>query len=109
MGAKWVAPTVLGNVDHSMAIMRDETFGPVMPVMAYATEDEAVTLAYDTHYGLSAAVFGPTEDDALRVASQINAGGISVNDAGMTTMIFEACKNAYRNSGIGPSRMGPTA
>ena len=107
-GGKWVAPTVLGKVDHSMAIMRDETFGPVMPVMAYATEDEAVTLANDTHYGLSAAVFGPTEDDALRVASQINAGGISVNDAGMTTMIFEACKNAYRNSGIGPSRMGPT-
>ena len=91
-----------------MKIMTEETFGPVMPVMAYSTEAQAVDLANDSRYGLSAAVFGPDEDDALRVASKLNAGGISVNDAGMTTMIFESCKNAFNYSGLGPSRMGPT-
>ena len=91
-----------------MAIMTEETFGPVMPVMAYKTEDEAVALANDTIYGLSGAVLGPAEEDALRVAAQIDAGGISVMDAGMTTMIFEQCKSAFKYSGMGPSRVGPT-
>ena len=107
-GGTWVEPTVLSNVDHSMKIMTEETFGPVIPVMSYANESEAVALANDSRYGLSGAVFGPTEEDALRVAGQLNAGGVSVNDAGMTTMIFESCKNAFNYSGMGPSRMGPT-
>ena len=106
-GGKWIEPTVLSNVDHSMDVMTEETFGPVMPVMAFSTEDEAIALANDTQYGLSGAVFGPTEDDALRVAAQMDAGGISVNDAGLTTMIFEECKSAFGNSGMGPSRVGP--
>jgi succinate-semialdehyde dehydrogenase/glutarate-semialdehyde dehydrogenase len=107
-GGKWIAPTVLSNVDHSMKIMTDETFGPIMPVMSYDTEADAIGLANDSRYGLSGAVFGATEDDALRVAAQLNAGGVSVNDAGMTTMIFEASKTAFNLSGMGPSRMGPT-
>ncbi len=106
-GGKWVEPTVLSNVDHSMAVMTEETFGPLMPVMAFSTEEEAVTLANDSQYGLSGAVFGPTEEDALRVAAEIDAGGISVNDAGLTTMIFEECKSAFKLSGMGPSRVGP--
>lgn len=105
-GSKWIAPTVLSNVDHSMKVMTEETFGPVMPVMRYETEDEAIALANDSRYGLSGAVFGATEDDALRVAAQLDVGGVSVNDAGMTTMIFEACKSAFNESGLGPSRMG---
>ena len=105
-GGQWIAPTVLSNVTHDMRLMREETFGPVMPVMSYKSEDEAVSLANDSDYGLSAAVFGATEDDALRVAEKINAGGISVNDAGLTTMIFEEEKSAFRCSGMGPSRVG---
>ena len=107
-GGKFIAPTVLSNVDHSMQVMTDETFGPIMPVMAFATEDEAIALANDSRYGLSGAVFGATEEDALRVASRLNVGGVSVNDAGMTTMVFEACKSAFNLSGMGPSRMGAT-
>lgn len=107
-GGYWIEPTVLTNVDHTMKIMTEETFGPVMPVMAYRDEAEAVALANDSRYGLSGAVFGPTEDDALCVAEQIDAGGISVNDAGMTTMVFEATKNSFKQSGLGESRMGPT-
>jgi len=107
-GGKWIAPTVITNVDHSMQVMSEETFGPVMPIMTFSSEEEAVSLANDSQYGLSGAVFGAAEEDALRVAAQIDAGGISVNDAGMTTMIFEECKSAFKRSGMGPSRMGPT-
>lgn len=105
-GGLWIAATVLSNVTHEMRIMREETFGPVMPVMKFATQDEAIQLANDSDYGLSAAVFGPTEEDALRVAEKIEAGGVSVNDAGLTTMIFEEQKSAFRCSGMGPSRVG---
>lgn len=107
-GGCWVEPTVLSNVDHSMTIMNDETFGPVMPVMRYSTIDEARDLANDTQYGLSGAVFAPDEEQAIEFAEDLQAGGISINDAGMTTMTFEACKQAFKLSGMGPSRMGPT-
>ena len=105
-GGLWIAPTVLTGVTHEMRIMRDETFGPVMPVMAFETPDEAVALANDTTFGLSGAVFGPDEATAMAVGRRLQAGGISINDAGLTTMIAEAEKSAYRCSGIGPSRMG---
>ncbi|MEZ7859854.1 MAG: aldehyde dehydrogenase family protein [Porticoccaceae bacterium] len=105
-GAKWIAPTVLGNVDHSMLIMTEETFGPIMPVMAFCSPEQAVALANDTSYGLSAAVFGKDEESALSVAKQINAGGISINDAGLTSMVFETEKSAFGYSGMGPSRVG---
>ncbi|MCH9696004.1 MAG: aldehyde dehydrogenase family protein [Gammaproteobacteria bacterium] len=107
-GGIWIEPTVLSNVDHNMAVMCEETFGPLMPVMSYDSEQQALQLANETHYGLSAAVFAPSEDAAIEFAEKIDAGGISINDAGMTAMIFEARKNAYKMSGIGPSRMGST-
>ena len=105
-GAFWVKPTVLTDVDHSMKIMTEETFGPLMPIMSFETTEEAIKLANDSIYGLSAAVFGPDEETALTAARQINAGGISVNDSGMTTMLFETEKSAFGFSGMGPSRIG---
>ncbi len=105
-GGLWIRPTVVADVTHEMQLMTEETFGPVMPVMAFDTEADAIALANDSHYGLSAAVLGATEEQALRVAKQINAGGVSVNDAGMTTMIFEEPKSGFGYSGMGPSRMG---
>ena len=105
-GGCYVEPTVLSHVDHSMTVMTEETFGPIMPVMRYSEVDEAVTLANDSIYGLSAAVFGLDMATARDVAHRLNAGGVSVNDAGMTTMIFEAEKSAYGASGLGASRMG---
>lgn len=107
-GGCWIQPTVLSNVDHSMKVMVEETFGPVMPVMAYSSIDEAQRLANDTDYGLSGAVFAADEKDAITFAEGMDAGGISINDAGMTTMTFEACKQAFKMSGMGPSRMGAT-
>ncbi|MEM8982334.1 MAG: aldehyde dehydrogenase family protein [Pseudomonadota bacterium] len=106
-GAYWIRPTVVTGVDHTMALMRDETFGPIMPVMPFATEDDAVRLANDTSFGLSAAVFGPDEASALALGRRIAAGGVSVNDAGLTAFLFETEKSAFGSSGLGPSRVGP--
>lgn len=107
-GGMWIAPTVLTNLRRDMKVVAEETFGPLVPVMAFASEDEAVALANDSDYGLSAAVFGPDEAAALGVAERLEAGGVSINDAGLTTMIFEAEKSGFKLSGLGPSRMGPT-
>ena len=97
---------LLAGATQQDEIVRREVFGPVVSVTPFSDVDEAVRWANDSDYGLSAAVFGATEDDALRVAEKINAGGISVNDAGLTTMIFEEEKSAFRCSGMGPSRVG---
>jgi acyl-CoA reductase-like NAD-dependent aldehyde dehydrogenase len=108
-GAFWIAPTVLSGVDHSMRIMTEETFGPIMPIMVFDEPNEAIELANDTLFGLSAAVFGPDDKAALAVAHKINAGGISINDAGMTAFLFETEKMAFGQSGMGPSRVGGSA
>ncbi len=107
-GGLWVKPTVLSHVNHSMDIMTQETFGPIMPVMAFSDDDEAINLANDSQYGLSGAVFAGDEKRALNFAEKLQVGGVSINDAGMTTMIFEARKSAFNYSGMGPSRMGPS-
>ena len=77
-----------------------------MPVMSYKTEEEAIAMANDTTYGLSAAVFGPSEASAIAVAGRINAGGITVNDAGLTAFLSETEKMGFGYSGMGPSRVG---
>ncbi|OGT70836.1 MAG: hypothetical protein A3I78_11605 [Gammaproteobacteria bacterium RIFCSPLOWO2_02_FULL_56_15] len=83
-GGLYMRPTLLTGVNHDMLIMRDETFGPVMPVMAYDTEEEAIRLANDSYYGLSAAVIGGDEAEARRIGVQINAGMISLQDTFLT-------------------------
>ena len=105
-GGLWLRPTVIAEVDHDMAVMRDETFGPLLPVMAFDTEDEAVRLANDGEYGLSGAVFAADIEHAARVGRQIEAGAISLNDAALTTLFYEAGKQSFKASGLGPSRMG---
>ena len=74
----FVQPTVLAGVDHSMEIMREETFGPVACVMAFGSDDEAVRLANDSPYGLGAAVFGERAH-AERVGRALTAGMIGIN------------------------------
>jgi acyl-CoA reductase-like NAD-dependent aldehyde dehydrogenase len=105
-GGLWLRPTVLIDVTHDMAVMREETFGPIMPVMAFDTVDEAVTLANDSIYGLSAAVFAGTLEEAEMVARRIDAGAVSLNDAALTALFYEAEKHAFGLSGLGGSRMG---
>lgn len=108
-GGLWCPATVLSGVTHEMEIMTEETFGPILPVMAYDAVDQAIHLANDSVYGLSAAVFGP-EDDAIKAAQQLWAGGISINDAGVASLMMGdrlvAEKTAFRGSGLGGSRLG---
>ncbi|MEO7387018.1 MAG: aldehyde dehydrogenase family protein [Gammaproteobacteria bacterium] len=106
-GGLWLRPTVVTGVTHGMSLMTEETFGPVMPVMGFRDNDEAVRLANDSVYGLSGAVLGE-EAEALQVARQLNVGAVSINDGALTTEVFDAEKNAFLLSGLGASRMGPS-
>lgn len=106
-GGLWLRPTVLTNVSHQMKVMTEETFGPIIPVMRFGTIAEAVALANDTEYGLSAAVFSGTLEEAESIARQIDAGAVSLNDAALTGLFHEAEKHAFKLSGLGGSRMGP--
>ncbi|MFI6500856.1 aldehyde dehydrogenase family protein [Nonomuraea typhae] len=105
-GGLWCRPTVVSGVDHTMALMTEETFGPILPVMAVDDADEAVRLANDSAYGLSGAVFAPTEEAARAVARRMQVGAVSVNDASLTALVHEGEKNSFKLSGLGGSRMG---
>lgn len=94
----FVAPTVLSNVDPSMAIAREEVFGPVLCILASDSEDDAVRLANDSIYGLAAAVWSADEEHALRVASRIRAGQIQINDGPHNAI---APFGGYKQSGNG--------
>ncbi len=108
-GGLYCLPTVLTGVDHTMKVMRDETFGPILPVMPVADVDEAIMLANDTDFGLSAAVFARDTGTACAVASCLMAGAVSINDAALTAIIHDGEKQAFKFSGLGGSRMGPAA
>jgi succinate-semialdehyde dehydrogenase / glutarate-semialdehyde dehydrogenase len=109
-GGRYMEPTVLTGVTHEMAIMREETFGPVLPVMAYETIEEGLELANDSEYGLSGAVIGGSAEEAAEVAGGLNAGAISLQDTSLTINIMsDVEKTSYGHSGLGGSRMGPNA
>jgi succinate-semialdehyde dehydrogenase/glutarate-semialdehyde dehydrogenase len=100
-GANFFAPTVLADVTQKMRIMREETFGPVLPVAAFDDDDEAVHLANDSEYGLAASVF--TRDNARgeRLARRIQAGTVMVNDVVSCFGISEAPHGGVKASGVG--------
>jgi succinate-semialdehyde dehydrogenase/glutarate-semialdehyde dehydrogenase len=107
-GGRYMRPTVLTNVNHEMKIMREETFGPVMPVMKYQTEEEAVRLANDSIYGLSAAVIAGSAEEAERIGAQLEAGTVCIQDTFLTLFkTFDVESNSFKFSGMGGSRTGP--
>jgi succinate-semialdehyde dehydrogenase/glutarate-semialdehyde dehydrogenase len=105
-GGYWCLPTVITGVDHSMLLMHEETFGPVLPVMPFENVDHGVQLANDSEFGLSAAVFAGSREEGEQVAKRIRAGAVSINDAGLTGFVHDVEKNAFCHSGMGGSRMG---
>lgn len=105
-GGKYLRPTVLTNVSDDMAVMAEETFGPVIPVTIFDSVDEAVALANSGVFGLSASVFAGSTAEAEAVAVRLNAGGVSINDGSLTGLVWEAEKSSFGQSGLGPSRMG---
>lgn len=101
MGPNFFAPTILADVDHSMKIMREETFGPVLPVRSFKTEDEAVALANDSEYGLAASIFTGDRKRGEALARRIVAGTVMVNDVLACFGISEAPHGGVKASGIG--------
>lgn len=93
-------PTVVVDVDHSMGLMRDESFGPVVGVMKVADSEEAVRLANDTRYGLSATVFGPSHK-AEGIARRIECGAVNVNDVLFNYAVPGVPMGGWKESGIG--------
>ncbi|MFT3820110.1 MAG: aldehyde dehydrogenase family protein [Rubrivivax sp.] len=75
----WFEPTVLTHVDHTMDVMRDESFGPIVGIQAVADDDEAVRLMNDTRYGLTAGVYTRDEAKARELLAQVNAGSVYWN------------------------------
>lgn len=108
-GGYYCRPTVLTNVSHNMKIMTEETFGPILPVMSFATNEEAIELANGTQYGLSGAVFAGTEEEAMEIARKMKCGAVSINDVALTAVMHEGEKNSFRISGIGGTRMGASS
>ena len=107
-GGLYMRPTVLTNVTHDMTVMRDETFGPVIPVMAYSTIDEAIALANDSEFGLTASVVARDEEEALPIARRINAGAVFIQDTFLTFAKMRTVgTNSFGVSGLGGSRTGP--
>ena len=94
-------PTVLVDVDHSMTCMTEETFGPTLPIMKVSTVDEAIRLANDSPYGLSAAVFSKNIERAKEVAVQLDCGAVNVNDVISNLMCTTAPMGGWKTSGIG--------
>jgi acyl-CoA reductase-like NAD-dependent aldehyde dehydrogenase len=106
-GGHWFEPTVLVDVDHTMDCMREETFGPTLPVMKVADAEEGIRLANDSPYGLGAAVFSRDVARGEAVARRIEAGAVCVNDALVNYSALELPMGGVKASGIG-SRHGAT-
>jgi acyl-CoA reductase-like NAD-dependent aldehyde dehydrogenase len=101
LGVNFFAPTVLADVTHDMRIMRQETFGPVLPIMAFDNDDEAIRLANDSEYGLAASVWTRDSRRGERLARRIHAGTVMVNDVISCFGISEAPHGGVKASGLG--------
>ena len=97
----FVMPTVFGGVSNDMTIAREEIFGPVLCVMPYGSEQEAIRIANDSDYGLSGAVWSGDLDHARAVAQQLRTGAVHINGAPVD---FNAPFGGFKQSGNGRER-----
>jgi acyl-CoA reductase-like NAD-dependent aldehyde dehydrogenase len=99
-GGHFYEPTVLVDVDHTMETMREETFGPVLPIMKVADVDEAVRLANDSTYGLQASVWTRDTSRGEQIARRIEAGAVCVNAAQINYFALNLPMGGWKSSGI---------
>lgn len=97
----FMEPTVVVGVDHTMRLMRDETFGPIMPIMKVDDETHAIQLANDSNFGLSASVWSQNLERAQRVAHQLHVGSVNINDTMTHFAIPRLPFGGVKESGIG--------
>ncbi|MFA6037824.1 MAG: aldehyde dehydrogenase family protein [Legionellales bacterium] len=99
LAGAYYLPTILTHIDRTMPAWKEELFGPVLPIIAFKSETEALELANDTSYGLSAVVYSNDKERARRIAKQIDAGCVDINFASH----WKPCNpfGGYKASGIG--------
>ena len=103
MDGPFFAPAVLTDVTHEMRIMREEIFGPVLPIVPIDSEDEAVTLANDSEFGLSASVWTSDRSKGERIARRIDAGSVWINDHSYSHGACQCSWGGQKSSGLGRS------
>ncbi|KAG2639200.1 hypothetical protein PVAP13_2NG615800 [Panicum virgatum] len=94
-------PTVLVNVNHTMKIMQEETFGPILPIMKFSSDEEAIKLANDSKFGLGCAVFSGNQKRAIKIASQLHCGVAAINDFASSYMCQSLPFGGVKDSGFG--------
>ena len=98
---RFYEPTVLVDVDHTMKIMREETFGPTLPIMKVASAEEGIRLANDSDYGLQASVWTKDLERGEQLARRIQAGSVCVNDVQANYLALNLPMGGWKSSGIG--------
>jgi acyl-CoA reductase-like NAD-dependent aldehyde dehydrogenase len=98
---QYFEPTVLVDVDHTMACMREETFGPTLPIMKVSGDDEAIALANDCVYGLGSSVWTSDRQRATTLSRRIDAGAVNINNALATTFQMTTPMSGWKQSGVG--------
>ncbi|OVA02521.1 Aldehyde dehydrogenase domain [Macleaya cordata] len=94
-------PTVIVNVNHTMKLMQEEAFGPIMPIMKFSSDEEAIKLANDSNYGLGCAVFSGNQRRAREIASQLHCGVAAINDFASNYMCQSLPFGGVKHSGFG--------
>ena len=103
MSGRFFAPAVLTGVTHEMRIMREETFGPVVPVMTVEDEEEAIALANDSEFGLGASVWTADREKGRRIARRVEAGSVWINDHMYSHGAMQCSWGGVKSSGVGRS------
>ncbi|KAJ6847232.1 aldehyde dehydrogenase 22A1 [Iris pallida] len=94
-------PTVIVNVNHTMKLMQEEAFGPIIPIMKFTTDEEVIELANDSNYGLGCAVFSGSKKRAIKIASQLQCGVAAINDFASSYMCQSLPFGGVKHSGFG--------
>ncbi len=101
LGELFYEPTVLVDVNHDMLVMREETFGPVLPIVRVADDEEAIRLANDSIYGLSGTVWSKDDARAIAIARRLETGSVCINESSITYGACEAPFGGRKASGVG--------
>lgn len=108
-GGFYFRPTILTNVTHDMKIMEEETLGPILPVMAYSTTEEAISFANRTQYGLGGAVFAGTAEEAMEIARKMKCEAVSINDTMLSAVLNDGGRYPFKMSELVGTKTGFSA